>query len=131
VSKDQFDYGIDLLGRMRFFGLYRGVVVDIDDPLGKERIRVKVPQVLGTEISGWAEACVPLNALTTHTKHAAHSAIITTSGGGSPSHSHSVSVNLTHDNHSAHTTVPAVDEGVWIMFEAGDPDFPVWMGVFA
>ena len=25
--------------------------------------------------------------------------------------------------------VPKVGAGVWVMFEAGDPDYPVWMGV--
>ena len=26
--------------------------------------------------------------------------------------------------------VPAAGDGVWVMFEAGDPDYPVWMGVW-
>ncbi len=27
-------------------------------------------------------------------------------------------------------SLPAVDTGVWIAFESGDPSFPVWMGCF-
>lgn len=27
-------------------------------------------------------------------------------------------------------TLPTPGSGVWVMFEGGDPDFPVWMGVF-
>lgn len=27
-------------------------------------------------------------------------------------------------------TPPTPGSGVWVMFEGGDPDFPVWMGVF-
>lgn len=41
-----------------YFGKYRGVVVDNQDPLSKARLRVRVPQVLaGAEV--WADPCVP------------------------------------------------------------------------
>ena len=32
----------------------------------------------------------------------------------------------------AHTkvAVPAIGQGVWVMFEGGDPAFPVWVGTF-
>jgi hypothetical protein len=121
---------MDDLGRLRFYGIYRGVVIDTTDPLDKKRIRVQVPQVLGQEVSGWASPCLPYGALSTHTTHPAHTATVTTSAAGTQSHSHSVSLNLAHGAHSPHATVPAVSEVVWIMFEAGDPDYPVWMGVF-
>jgi len=31
--------------------------------------------------------------------------------------------------HTFHRTVPAVNQLVWVMFIAGDPDYPVWIGV--
>lgn len=31
--------------------------------------------------------------------------------------------------HTLHRTIPFIDQRVWIMFIAGDPNFPVWMGV--
>ena len=31
--------------------------------------------------------------------------------------------------HTPHRLVPAVGQKVWVMFIAGDPNFPVWMGV--
>lgn len=43
----------------RFFGLYRGVVVDDADPLAQMRIRVSIPQVLGEASTAWALPCVP------------------------------------------------------------------------
>ena len=43
----------------RFYGKYRGVVVDSNDPLMKGRLKAMVPEVLGESPSGWAEACVP------------------------------------------------------------------------
>jgi len=38
----------------RFFGVYRGVIVDSEDPEGYGRVRVKVPQVTGESVTDWA-----------------------------------------------------------------------------
>ena len=32
--------------------------------------------------------------------------------------------------HTYHRSIPEVGSGVWVMFEGGDPNFPVWLGVF-
>ena len=37
-----------------YFGMYRGVVVDNNDPLERGRLRVLVPQVSGEAVSDWA-----------------------------------------------------------------------------
>lgn len=41
------------------FGKYRAIVVDIEDPEKRGRIRVTCPSVLHNSISGWCEACLP------------------------------------------------------------------------
>jgi uncharacterized protein involved in type VI secretion and phage assembly len=43
--------------RNRFFGKYRGAVVDVD--AGTLRIKASVPAVLADQPTGWARACVP------------------------------------------------------------------------
>lgn len=43
--------------RNRFYGKYRGTVVDIDK--SSLRIKATVPAVLGTQPTGWCRACVP------------------------------------------------------------------------
>jgi uncharacterized protein involved in type VI secretion and phage assembly len=43
----------------RFYGKYRGLVADNEDPLQRARLRATVPEVLGTETSGWALPCAP------------------------------------------------------------------------
>ncbi len=43
--------------KSRFYGKYRGVVQDIDDPEGLARLRAFVPEVLDTEASPWAWPC--------------------------------------------------------------------------
>jgi Type VI secretion system/phage-baseplate injector OB domain len=43
----------------RFYGKYRGLVVDDDDPLGLGRLKALVPAVLGVVQTGWAAPCVP------------------------------------------------------------------------
>jgi hypothetical protein len=87
-----------------------------------------------------------------------HSLSVTSGSGGSPSHTHSVTATITHAGnttqldhpheatsdtldmdgseaggtaaeHTYHRAVPNLDQKVWVMFEGGDPNFPVWMGV--
>lgn len=41
-------------GAVRYFGLYRGVIRDTKDPLGKRRARLQVPQVLFQTVTDWA-----------------------------------------------------------------------------
>ena len=41
----------------RFYGKYRGIVVDVD--ASTLRIKATVPAVLGTTPSGWCQPCVP------------------------------------------------------------------------
>jgi hypothetical protein len=43
----------------RFYGKYRGAVVNNADPLLRGRVQVSVPAVLGPGQLSWAEACVP------------------------------------------------------------------------
>lgn len=43
----------------RFHGKFLGIVVDNDDPKGLARLRVKVPEVLGEETTGWCLPCSP------------------------------------------------------------------------
>lgn len=78
-----------------FYGKYRGVVTDNDDPNGLGRIRVKVQDVLGDQESGWALPALPY------------------AGDG-------VGLYL----------IPPVDAFVWVEFEHGDPDYPIWTGCF-
>lgn len=181
----------------RFYGIYSGVVIDVEDPDKDSRIRLQVPQVLGEEPTEWARGCLPvtsnsnhpdhkkhlasevaalLQAHATHATHATHSTTIT-SGAASAgtAHTHPVVISLAHDAHDAHTNnhtgktpdstwyldheheeaentdnkwnddqeqslvntmehtphrlVPKLGQKVWVMFEGGDPNFPVWMGV--
>lgn len=34
------------------------------------------------------------------------------------------------DTASTHSQSPGIGQGVWVMFEGGDPSFPVWFGEF-
>ncbi len=75
---------------MAYFGKYRAEVVDNNDPEKRGRIRVKCPEVLGTQISRWALPCFMPNTF----------------------------------------TVPARGTLVWVEFEGGNKDSPIWTGVF-
>jgi len=43
----------------RYWGKYRGVVVDRDDPEHLGRVKVRVPSVLGDAVTGWAWPVTP------------------------------------------------------------------------
>ena len=79
----------------RYFGKYRGVVSENNDPKKLGRIRAVVPSVLGPEISDWAVPCLPF------------------AGPGFGLY-----------------FVPPVDAGIWIEFEGGDPQLPIWSGCY-
>ncbi|MEM7711722.1 MAG: phage baseplate assembly protein V, partial [Pseudomonadota bacterium] len=54
---DEFQLLEDVARRQatKYWGKYRGFVVDVEDPEGRGRIRLTVPSVLGDETSMWAE----------------------------------------------------------------------------
>jgi uncharacterized protein involved in type VI secretion and phage assembly len=45
--------------RTHYFGKYAGKVADTNDPLGKGRLKVEVPNVFGAGTTVWAMPCVP------------------------------------------------------------------------
>jgi uncharacterized protein involved in type VI secretion and phage assembly len=79
----------------KFFGKYRGLVLNNVDPLQIGRILVQVPDVLNVLPSSWAMPCVPVAG---------------------------VQMGM--------YTVPPIGSGVWVEFEHGDPDYPIWVGCF-
>ena len=78
-----------------YFGKYRGIVTDIDDPNNQCRIRATVPAVLGEQPCGWAMPAAP----------------------------------FAGDGHGM-VMLPRVGSGVWIEFEAGRLDTPIWSGAW-
>lgn len=79
----------------KFYGKYRGTVVNNLDPMQLGRIQVMVPDVLGLSISSWAMPCVPIAG-----------------------------------KQQGIFVLPQVGSGVWIEFEQGEPDYPIWVGGF-
>lgn len=83
--------------QQRYYGKYRGLVVDNADPEQLGRLKLQIPSVLGEEVvTGWAMPCVPY--------------------GG--------------DANQGFLFIPEVDAGVWVEFEEGDLEFPIWVGTF-
>ena len=77
----------------KYYGKYRAIVVDIEDPEERARIRVQCPRVLDEAKSSWCEPCVPF----------AYEA------GGD-------------------YYLPKVGDTVWVEFEEGDVNKPIWVG---
>ncbi len=79
----------------RYYGKYRGTVVNNLDPENRGRIQAIVPDVQGLIPLTYAMPCLPA------------------AGKGSGAY-----------------FLPEVGSGVWIEFEQGDPDYPIWTGCF-
>lgn len=79
----------------KFYGKYRGTVVNNIDPEQRGRIQALVPDVLGLTSSSWALPCVPIAGKAEGT-----------------------------------FMVPQIGAAVWIEFEQGDSDYPIWTGGF-
>jgi uncharacterized protein involved in type VI secretion and phage assembly len=80
-------------GGPKYYGVYRGTVVNNIDPLQIGRIMAMVPDVNNLVPSTWAMPCVPIAGKQMGT-----------------------------------FMVPQIGAGVWIQYEGGDPDYPVWTG---
>ncbi|MEP7012882.1 MAG: phage baseplate assembly protein V [Acidobacteriota bacterium] len=79
----------------KFYGKYRGTVINNIDPMQLGRIQAMVPDVSGFIPTSWAMPCVPLAGKQMGT-----------------------------------FVVPQIGSGVWVEFEQGDPDYPIWVGGF-
>ena len=78
----------------KFYGKYRGTVVNNIDPLQIGRVQVSVPDV--SLIPGsWAMPCLPIAG-----------------------------------KQEGIFMVPQIGAGVWVEFEQGNPDYPIWVGGF-
>src|ERR1700761_2383522 len=88
--------GSENLGsKQRFYGKYRGLVIENIDPMQIGRVIAQVPDVLGELPSSWAMPCVPAAGIQ----------------GGM-------------------FIVPPIGSQVWVEFEQGNPDYPIWTGGF-
>jgi uncharacterized protein involved in type VI secretion and phage assembly len=81
--------------RRRYYGKYRGTVLNNVDPMQMGRLMAMVPDVLGLTPSTWAMPCAPVAGLQTGV-----------------------------------FSVPPIGSGVWMEFEQGDADYPIWVGSY-
>lgn len=77
----------------RYYGKYRGTVIQNIDPMQIGRIQVIVPDVGNIIPSTWAMPCVPMAGI-----------------------------------QMGFYAIPPIGAGVWVEFEQGDPDYPIWVG---
>ena len=78
---------------VRFFGKYRGTVLNNIDPMQIGRLQVQVPDVTSLLPTSWAMPCFPLSG-----------------------------------KQMGMWAIPQIGAGVWVEFEQGNPDYPIWSG---
>ncbi len=57
-----------------YYGIYRGICKENEDPENYKRIKLLVPQVLGSALSEWAWPCLPVTSNSNHPDHQEHTA---------------------------------------------------------
>ncbi|MBL8295908.1 MAG: hypothetical protein JNN08_28960 [Bryobacterales bacterium] len=77
----------------KYFGKYRGTVINNIDPMNMGRLMVQVPDVSGLTPSSWAMPCFPFTG-----------------------------------KQMGFWALPQIGTGVWVEFEQGDPNYPIWTG---
>lgn len=112
-----------------FFGMYRGICSNNEDPEGFGRIKAVVPQVFGTttQETHWAWPCYPPGWTATPSALMQDHPAVTIDA--IDSHGDSVSVTVPQEDHALVLARPATGTQVWISFEGGDTEYPIWMGV--
>lgn len=77
----------------KYYGKYRGTVLDNIDPMQIGRLMVVVPDVSSLMPSSWAMPCLPVAG-----------------------------------TQMGFYVLPPIGAGVWVEFEQGDLDYPIWTG---
>lgn len=77
----------------KYYGKYRGTVLNNIDPLQIGRLMVQVPDVSNLIPSSWAMPCFPISG-----------------------------------KQMGAYMIPQIGAGVWVEFEQGNPDYPIWSG---
>lgn len=78
----------------KYYGIYQGIVTNINDTEKRGRIKCQIPDVLGGDTeSAWCDPMIP----------------------------------VAYD-YGGDFCIPEKNEAVWLMFIAGDPNRPVWLG---
>jgi uncharacterized protein involved in type VI secretion and phage assembly len=79
----------------KYFGKYRGMVLNNVDPMQMGRLLLQVPDVTGLPPTSWAMPCVAVTGKQMGTYW-----------------------------------LPQIGAGVWVEFEQGNPNYPIWVGGF-
>ena len=77
----------------KYYGKYRGMVLNNIDPLQIGRLMIQVPDIGGLIPSSWAMPCFPISG-----------------------------------KQMGAYMIPQIGAGVWVEFEQGNTDYPIWSG---
>lgn len=77
----------------KYYGKYRGTVLNNIDPLQIGRLMIQAPDIGGLIPSSWAMPCFPISG-----------------------------------KQMGAYMIPQIGAGVWVEFEQGDIDYPIWSG---
>jgi uncharacterized protein involved in type VI secretion and phage assembly len=81
------------MSAQKYFGVYRGTVVNNVDPEQLGKLMIMVPGVGGLVPSTWAKPCMPFTGI-----------------------------------QMGAYMIPEIGANVWVVYEGGNPDYPVWIG---
>jgi hypothetical protein len=95
TMESPLNLGLETFLPKRFYGKYRGTVINNVDPMFQGRIMAMVPDVSSVVPTSWAMPCLPVAGI-----------------------------------QMGMYAVPPIGAGVWMEFEHGNPDKPIWTGCF-
>lgn len=107
-----------------YFGIVKGIVMSVDDPKQKKRVQVHIPCIHGMLTDNWSDILPWAQVAGARTMN-----VNNDSSSVQSDYLNMFGLSNSSSSSTSNAGMPIVQDVVWIMFEGGDINFPVVVGI--